>query len=122
MLLTHALAFSASQFVLKKKSPRIYTSIHSGGFELTKLNYTRLEDNLIRHRGDRVTLEQPKRYPVGATSPSKTGFVDSAHRLTDITLLKIWYKVIPRGVADLYPGHAPSNTRDRSMYHKQLQI
>ena len=27
--------------------------MHSGGFELTKLTYTRLEDNLIRHRGDR---------------------------------------------------------------------
>ena len=52
LLLTHALALSASQFVRKKKSPRIYTSMHSGGFELTKLTYTRLEDNLIRHRGD----------------------------------------------------------------------
>ena len=47
------LALSASQFVHKKNSPRIYTSIHSGGFELTKLTYTRLEDKLIRHRGDR---------------------------------------------------------------------
>ena len=53
VLLTHALALSASQFVNKKKSPRIFTSMHSGGFELTKLTYTRLEDNLIRHRGDR---------------------------------------------------------------------
>ena len=53
VLLTHALALSASQSVHKKKSPRIYTSMHSGGFELTKLTYTRLEDNLIRHRGDR---------------------------------------------------------------------
>ena len=53
VLLTHALALPASQFVHKKKPPRIYTSVHSGGFELTKLTYTRLEDNLIRHRGDR---------------------------------------------------------------------
>ena len=52
--LTHALAFSASQFVHKKESPRIYTSMHSGGFKLTKLPYARLEDNLIRHRGDRL--------------------------------------------------------------------
>ena len=53
-MLTHTLAFSASQFV-RKKSPRIYTStrMHSGESELTKLTYTRLEDNLIRHRGDR---------------------------------------------------------------------
>ena len=55
VLLTHALPLSASQFVHKKKSPRIYTSMHSGGFELTKLIYTRPEDNLIRHRGDRPT-------------------------------------------------------------------
>ena len=55
LLLTHALlALSASQFVHEKKSPRNYTSMHSGGFELTKLTYTRLEDNLIRHRGDRL--------------------------------------------------------------------
>ena len=27
--------------------------MHSGGLELAKLTYTRLEDNLIRHRGDR---------------------------------------------------------------------
>ena len=27
--------------------------MHSGGFELTKLTYTRLEDNLMRHWGDR---------------------------------------------------------------------
>ena len=30
--------------------------MHSAGLELTKLTSTRLEDNLIRHRGDR-TLE-----------------------------------------------------------------
>ena len=41
---THALlALSASQFVHKKKSHRIYTSMHSAGLELTKLTYTRLE-------------------------------------------------------------------------------
>ena len=28
--------------------------MHSGGLELAKLTYTRLEDNLIRHRGDLV--------------------------------------------------------------------
>ena len=31
MLLTHALALSASHFVHKKKSQRIYTSMHSAG-------------------------------------------------------------------------------------------
>ena len=53
VLLTHALALSPRQFVHKKKFPRIYTSMNSSGLELTKLTYTRLEDNLIRHRGDR---------------------------------------------------------------------
>ena len=56
VLLTHALALSASQFMHKKKSPRIYTNMHSGAFELTKLTYTRLEDNLISHRGDGVSM------------------------------------------------------------------
>ena len=28
--------------------------MHSAGLELTKLTYTMLEDNLIRHRGDQV--------------------------------------------------------------------
>ena len=44
VLLTHALALSAIQFAHKKKSPRTYTSMHSGGLKLTKLTYTRLED------------------------------------------------------------------------------
>ena len=56
VLLTHAPALSASQFVPKKKSQRIHTSMHSAGLELTKPTYTRLEDNLIRHRGDRLYI------------------------------------------------------------------
>ena len=28
--------------------------MHSGGFELAKLTYTRLDDNLTRRRGDRL--------------------------------------------------------------------
>ena len=53
--LTHdLLALSACHFVLKKKTPRIYTSTHSGGFELMKLTRTRLGINLISHRGDRL--------------------------------------------------------------------
>ena len=40
VLLTHALALFASQFVHNKKSPRIYTSMHLGGFEeLTRKTY-----------------------------------------------------------------------------------
>ena len=30
--------------------------MHAGGMELTKLAYTRLEDNLIRHRGEPYLL------------------------------------------------------------------
>ena len=56
VLLSHALALSASQFVHKKRSQRIYANMHSAGLELTKLTYTRLEDNLIRHRGDRSPI------------------------------------------------------------------
>ena len=33
--------FPQVNFVHKKKSPRIYTSVNSGGFELTKLTYTK---------------------------------------------------------------------------------
>ena len=64
VLLTHALALSASQFALKKKSQRIYTSMHSGGFELTKLTYyTRLEGNLIRHRGEQTIYRLSSLFP-----------------------------------------------------------
>ena len=62
VLLTHAVALYASQFVRKKKSPRIYTNMHSGGFEVTKLTYTRLEDNLIRHRRDRRALHSGRSF------------------------------------------------------------
>ena len=62
VLLTHALALSARQFVHKKKSQRIYTSMHSAGLELTELTYTRLEDNLIRHGGDRLVLPRAVLY------------------------------------------------------------
>ena len=64
VLLTHALALSACQFVHNKKSQRFFTSMHSAGLELTKLTYTRLEDNLIRHRGDRLL------YPIGTSASS----------------------------------------------------
>ena len=55
--LTHAFALFASPFVHNKKSLRIYTSMHSDGLELTKLTYTRLEDNLIRHRDHRPQVD-----------------------------------------------------------------
>ena len=53
--------FPQVNLVHKKKPPQIYRSMHSGGFELTKLTYTRLEDNLIRHRGDRLIYDSSAR-------------------------------------------------------------
>ena len=70
VLLTHAPALSASQFVHKKKSPRIYTSMHSEGLELAKLTYTRLEDNLIRHRGDRSGYPPGVSFNENSTQPA----------------------------------------------------
>ena len=75
LLLTHALAFSASQFVGKEKSPRIYSSMHSETFELTKLTYARLEDNMIRHRGE-GWLVTPLRTEVWLI-PGSTGYYQS---------------------------------------------
>ena len=69
VLLTHALALFASQFVHEKKSQRIYTSMHSAGLELTKLAYTRPEDNLIRHRGDRLPLRYGHSKPNMVAAP-----------------------------------------------------
>ena len=87
VLLTHALALSASQFVHMKKSQRIYTSMHSAGLQLTKLTYTRLEVNLIRHRGD--PLEPHGWPPLEAEKCSVPfrGFIASVlWRLTDGTV------------------------------------
>ena len=59
VLLAHALALSAGHFfVHNNKSPRNYTSMHSGEFELTNLTYTRLEDNLTRRRDEICDDEQ----------------------------------------------------------------
>ena len=50
----------------QEKVLRIYTSMHSGGLELLtkKLTYTRLEDNQIRHRGDRHEPDIGRRLPL----------------------------------------------------------
>ena len=51
----------------RKKSQQIYASeyAHPAGLDLAKLTYTSLEDNLIRHRGDRFpyqVLSKPLNY------------------------------------------------------------
>ena len=42
---------------------KVPTSLYEyalGGFRTQKLLYTRLEDNLIRHQGDRLTILSPE--------------------------------------------------------------
>ena len=39
--------------------------MHSGGLELAKLTYARLEVNLIRHRGDRTSVLRIKNLTEG---------------------------------------------------------
>ena len=57
VLLTHALALSASQSLHKKKSPRNLYEYALGGVRPRETYlYTRVEDNLIRHRGDRCRI------------------------------------------------------------------
>ena len=56
--------------------------MHSGGFELTKLTYTRLEENLIRHRGDRVLLlPEPSQQQKKHSSSSDDGLREGRVRM-----------------------------------------
>ena len=71
--------------------------MHSGGFELTKLTCTRLEDYLIRHRGDRYTVmpNRHDRWGSGAVEiatgnvfiPSSSGLA-KAHSLTQSAAMR----------------------------------
>ena len=79
VLLTYALALYASQIVRKKKSPRIYASIHSAGFELAKLTYTRLEDNLIRHGATVYIYTTPTRQTLLAPSAKHCEVFGESH-------------------------------------------
>ena len=110
VLLTHALALSASQFELKKKSQRICTSMHSAGLELTKLTYTRLEVNLIRHPGrPAATLWEP-------WAPFKS---------LNVEMLKCWNSnrflggkrlgIAEENYLQLWKGHAAVRTRYSSI-------
>ena len=59
---------------------KLYTNLNEyalGGFELTKLTYTKLEDNLIRHRSDRPseTLQSMRRLALEKIPTS--GILDS---------------------------------------------
>ena len=56
VLLTHALALSASQLGTRKSPSKFIRVCTRRGLELTKLTYARLEDNLIRHRRDRYII------------------------------------------------------------------
>ena len=59
VLLTHALALSASQFVHRQKSHRICTSMHSVRLDLTKLTYSRLEDNVTSYATGATVFPSP---------------------------------------------------------------
>ena len=55
VLLTHALALSASQLVHKIKSPNDFFRVCTRGDSNSRTDpYQRLEDSLIRHRGDHL--------------------------------------------------------------------
>ena len=61
-----SVAFSRSRAFCKsicaqEKVPTNLTSVNTKGLEPTRLAYTRLEDNLIRHRGDRQLCNPPVR-------------------------------------------------------------
>ena len=94
--------FPASQVVRKKKSPRNYTHMHSRGFELTKLTYTRLKDHLIRHLGDR-------QYMIHGAAPGYRG-LSNAHKRSSVPVVKGSTRINHTGVS-LTCRHAPrSNT------------
>ena len=47
----HVSRFLQVSWCQRNRPTIFFSSTHSGGFEVAKLTYTRLEDNLIRHRG-----------------------------------------------------------------------
>ena len=60
----------------QEKVPTILYVCHSGGLELTKLTFTRVEDNLIRHRGDRLLRTYKVRFP----APQFDAKLSSSHQ------------------------------------------
>ena len=115
VLLTHALALSASQFVHKKKSARIYTSMHSAGLELTKLTLTRLEVNLIRHRGDRLLYECPAHmHTYKRHHPRMASFeLGACCELRGVNWFEMLLSSLPSGKAGKVK--VPSSTYDRCL-------
>ena len=68
--------------------------MHSAGLELTKLTYIRLEDNLIRHRGDRLQVgDSPANARVNRTEtfslvlPTETVYYTNRVRGTKLDIL-----------------------------------
>ena len=79
-------AFHKSICAQEKVPSRICMSMHSGGLELAKLAYARLEDNLIRHRGDRLVIYHPgiPSLPVyTSTRRILVGYINVHHRSSD---------------------------------------
>ena len=119
VLLTHVPALSASQSVHKKKSRRTYTSMHSAGLELTKLSYTRLEDNLIRHRGDRhFTYQVP-----GTMVLYSCLFIFSSHLYFPASGQSVVTGVVPsppRFLPSTFIAHRVQQSHCSSIFHRVL--
>ena len=69
--------------------------MHSGGLELTKLTYIRLEDNLIRHRGDATYCRGVRRIVM----------VECRERTPSIKKHTLPFFVAVRTAAALYTTH-----------------
>ena len=78
--------------------------MHSAGLELTKLTYTRLEDNLIRHRGDRFYIQDSSvrstRPPSSSSTSSVRAEVSFLNELCVATKHKT--ETLPANTATIY--------------------
>ena len=91
VLLTHALSCAFRKSIwAQEKSQRNHTNMHSAGLELTKLIYTRLEDNLIRHRGDRFFTYTVLIYMRGHYVPRYRFTLKTAEPLLYYVLFLVW--------------------------------
>ena len=72
-----------------KKSLRIYTSMHLGGLELTKLTYSRHDDNLLRHRSDRDLETMNSKASTNERQESEQGFSMMTRRRTACSIASI---------------------------------
>ena len=82
----------------QEKSPRIYTSMHSGGFELTKLTYIPGSRIMIRHRGDRISYVPP------TSTQTKFWYDTSQNTLLVVVVVVL---ILTRIIKSVVTGQAP---------------